>query len=69
MNSHSNPGRRSHGAVTALVAVVVLVAAGLAMAAERSVNESGHMPADGRVAVSNIAGMVKVIGWTSPRSA
>jgi len=63
MNSYSNPGRRSRGAVTALVAVVVFVAAGLATAADRPVNESGRMPADGRVTVSNIAGMVKVIGW------
>lgn len=47
----------------AVLAAALLLAAGAAAAAERTVNESGNMPADGRVDVENVAGSVKVIGW------
>lgn len=54
--------RSSLRALAALAAAHLLVA-GAAAAAERSVNESGRMPADGRIDIENVSGSVKVVGW------
>lgn len=41
----------------------LLLAAAPATAADRQVSERGAMPADGQVAIENLAGSVKVVGW------
>lgn len=46
-----------------LAMALLLAVSGAARAADRTVDQSGRMPADGRVSVENIAGSVKVIGW------
>lgn len=43
--------------------LTLLLIAAPAAAANRPVSERGAMPADGQVAIENIAGSVKVIGW------
>jgi len=48
---------------TAFLILVVLAAAGVAQA-DRSVDETRPLAADGRVEISNISGEIKVIGWS-----
>jgi DUF4097 and DUF4098 domain-containing protein YvlB len=48
---------------TALVFLMALAVAGVSHA-DRTVNETRPLAADGRVEVSNISGEVEVIGWT-----
>ena len=48
---------------TALMMLVALAVVGVAQA-DRTVDETRPLAADGRVVVSNISGMVKVAGWT-----
>ncbi len=48
---------------TALVFLMALAVAGVTRA-DRTVNETRPLAADGRVEVSNISGEVKVIGWS-----
>jgi len=44
-------------------ALALLLGAMPAAAVDRTVSEQGAMPADGQVAIENLAGSVKVVGW------
>jgi DUF4097 and DUF4098 domain-containing protein YvlB len=49
----------------AYTTLVVLALAGAAHAADRTVDQTRRLAADGRVEISNISGDVRVIGWSA----
>ncbi|MBK8166714.1 MAG: DUF4097 family beta strand repeat protein [bacterium] len=56
-------GWRSRLVATTAAAFAAMLAVVPALAGDRTVAESGAMPADGRVTIENIVGSVKVVAW------
>jgi DUF4097 and DUF4098 domain-containing protein YvlB len=56
-------GRLAGAVLTTIVSLGVATAALAAAATTRPVEQSGAMPADGRVSIENVLGNVKVTGW------